>query len=90
MELDGFAPRIKLAFEYNGRQHMEYVDFFYRGDHSKFEDQQARDKQKRDMCKAADVFLVTISHPLNHNTPDEIKATILEQTKNWVDPRTKN
>jgi hypothetical protein len=87
LELDGFAPRLKLAFEYQGRQHIEYSDFFHRGDPEKFEDQQARDDQKRKMCEAADVFLVTIAWPLNHNTPEEIRATILEQTKTWVDPR---
>lgn len=86
MELDGYNPILGLAFEYQGAQHQKYIEFFYRGSHEAFEKRQAMDVEKREKCSKASVFLVTISAPLNHNTPDEIRATILEQTKNWTNP----
>lgn len=46
--LDIYVPRLKLAIEYQGRQHFEPVSFF--GGDEGFKRTQERDKRKADLC----------------------------------------
>jgi hypothetical protein len=54
--LDVFVPSRKVAFEYQGRQHFEPVDFF--GGEESFRETVRRDKLKAQKCKANSVTLV--------------------------------
>jgi hypothetical protein len=54
--LDVYVHSKKLAFEYQGQQHYEPIDFF--GGLKSFEETVKRDKRKRLMCKKNDVLLV--------------------------------
>jgi hypothetical protein len=42
-QLDGYCPSLGLAFEYNGRQHYEYVPMFHKNGIADLEKQKARD-----------------------------------------------
>jgi len=54
--LDVFVPSRKLAFEYQGKQHLEAVDFF--GGRESFENTVSRDRLKAQKCKAKGVILI--------------------------------
>jgi len=54
--LDVFVSSRKLAFEYQGKQHLEPVDFF--GGEESFEDVTNRDRLKAQKCKANGVILI--------------------------------
>ena len=62
LELDGYNPSLKLAFEYNGEQHYNYKPFFHReGVHNLWE-QQERDMLKRYLCKKNNIRLIVIPY----------------------------
>jgi hypothetical protein len=54
--LDIYVHSKKLAFEYQGQQHFEPIDFF--GGLKSFEETVRRDKRKRLKCKRNDVLLI--------------------------------
>ena len=59
MELDGFNEELLIAFEYQGRQHTEYVPFFHRSMEA-YECQRYRDVLKRALCVEYGVLLIEI------------------------------
>lgn len=67
LELDGYNPDIKtnfgkgIAFEYDGKQHMEYVPRFHSSVED-FQNQIKRDRFKTEMCKQQGIVLVRIPH----------------------------
>ena len=66
LELDGFNPRLKVAFEYNGSQHYFYNPFFHK-DERAFEKMKERDELKRKLCKNAGIHLLTIPYTVRIN-----------------------
>lgn len=60
MELDGFCPELKLAFEHDGIQHHEYTPHFHRGGVEDFHAQVMRDREKNARCIAAGITLVRV------------------------------
>jgi hypothetical protein len=56
LHLDVFVPSKKLAFEYQGKQHFEPVDFF--GGEEAFKHTQKRDQRKILKCRTKGVTLV--------------------------------
>ena len=66
--LDVFVPSRKLAFEYQGKQHLEPVDFF--GGQESFENTINRDRLKAKKCKAKGVILIQwlYTEPINQPT----------------------
>src|SRR3954468_17708030 len=63
LELDFYCEEKKLALEYQGIQHYEYVPFFHgEVNIEKFEQQQARDQRKRSCAKAAGVTLIEVPY----------------------------
>jgi len=70
LELDMFNPELKVAFEYQGRQHREYTPYY----HSCVEDfthQKERDLWKEEKCKQEGICLIVI--------PDTVKTENLEE-----------
>ena len=62
LELDCYNEELKLAIEYNGRQHDEYNSFMHQGSKDKFRNQQYRDYLKKDLCKKNSVYLIVVPH----------------------------
>ena len=64
-ELDGYNSDLKLAFEYNGKQHYEEIDFFYsRGDTNLY-DRIQRDKLEEQLCKELGITLLIIPYTVD-------------------------
>tara|TARA_B100001123_G_scaffold204876_1_gene232273 strand:+ start:102 stop:995 length:894 start_codon:yes stop_codon:yes gene_type:complete len=59
LELDGYCKHLKIAFEYNGKQHYEYSKFF----HSKMSLKEIRknDEIKRELCVRKGIFLFILT-----------------------------
>lgn len=60
LELDAYIPELKVAFEYNGKQHYEPIEFF--GGQEKFLIQSENDFKKARLCEENDVHLITIKY----------------------------
>jgi hypothetical protein len=74
MELDGYNESLKVAFEYQGKQHYEKVSCFQTNRDFVF--QQERDNLKRILCEDKGVFLVSIPCYVKH---EDIKAFIISK-----------
>jgi uncharacterized protein YkuJ len=60
MSYDVYIPKLKLAFEYQGQQHFEPVDFF--GGEESFQLTQIRDREKQKLSKTNGVKLVYVNY----------------------------
>ena len=76
MELDGFCEELKLAFEYQGRQH--YTDDFYKTKARKkmLRDIQKQDELKKTLCEKNQVILITIPYTVSI---DNMQKYIIEK-----------
>ena len=61
LELDIYIPELKLAFEYNGKQHFEWIKYFHPTKED-FEKQQYRDRCKKRICKIKGITLIKIKY----------------------------
>ena len=61
LELDCYNEDIKIAVEYNGRQHYEFVPFFHKNREA-FMNQKYRDELKRIYCKENNVLLIEVPY----------------------------
>ena len=59
LELDMYCEELKLAFEYDGRQHRCYCERFHRTEQC-FRKQQERDKWKNEKCKEMGIRLLRV------------------------------
>jgi hypothetical protein len=76
LELDGYCDTcgpnrdIKIGFEYQGRQHYEYVPYFHGTDpvagKELLRKQQERDRIKRDECKEQGIHLIQVPFYINN------------------------
>lgn len=64
LELDIYCPRLKLALEYDGRQHAEVVPRFHPNGEADLKAQQQRDALKDELCKKAGIFLIRVPHTI--------------------------
>lgn len=63
LEIDIYIPRLRLGFEFNGKQHL--ID----------EAQKNRDKIKRQQCKEKGILLITVwTSTLENNLYEKIKS----------------
>lgn len=62
LELDCYNERLKLALEYDGKQHAEYTPHFHRNDKWKFIYQVRKDDWKNIRCKQEGVTLIRVPH----------------------------
>jgi len=56
LELDGYCPALRLAFEFHGEQHYSHINFFHRSRCS-FEAQLDRDRLKAEACSRLGIRL---------------------------------
>ncbi len=68
LELDGYCHELKLAFEYQGQQHYEFLPKFYYKTRRDLEKLQLNDKKKKEECIQLGIKLVEI--PYFENTSD--------------------
>lgn len=76
MQLDIYYPDLKLAFEYDGSQHSQYNEYFFRNQ-QQFKYLQRCDALKDRLCKELGITLIRITHK-NKITPQLIIKKILE------------
>jgi hypothetical protein len=62
LELDIYNSDLKLAVEYNGKQHYEYSPFFHRNNYQAFLNQKYRDEIKRMLCKQNEIKLIEVPY----------------------------
>lgn len=65
LELDMWCEELRLAFEYNGRQHYEIVPRFHVGGAADLSQQQANDLLKQNACSDQEVCLITIPYHIH-------------------------
>ena len=63
LELDCFDPELKVAVEYNGIQHYQYVPYFHKNKEA-FLNQKYRDQMKRQKCKENGVVLIEVPYTI--------------------------
>jgi hypothetical protein len=61
LELDVYNEELKLAIEYSGRQHYEFVPFFHKN-YEAFLNQKYRDEMKKNKCKEQEIQLIEIPY----------------------------
>ena len=75
LEYDGWSKEIKLAFEYQGILHYEYVEYFHKTE-DKFRKLQERDKLKVKLSKENNIILITVPYRYSYKNPDEMEKYI--------------
>jgi hypothetical protein len=81
LELDGYNPDLKLAFEYNGAQHAKFGPM-HRGDIHAFQDQVERDRLKAQLCAQHGVTLISIPHTVKYEKLDLFIRNALARLSN--------
>jgi predicted transcriptional regulator len=61
LRLDVYCPKFKIAAEYHGRQHYEFVGQFHK-DYDDFVRSQKRDDRKAELCAEAGITLVVFRY----------------------------
>jgi hypothetical protein len=62
LELDGYCAKLRIAFEFQGIQHYQYVPHFHRGGDADLLRQQGRDETKREQCDDAWIVLIEVAY----------------------------
>lgn len=79
LELDGYNSDLKLAFEYNGKQHYDFTPHYHRNGISDFINQQERDQKKYNICKEHNIKLVIIPHTYHCKKPELLVDYIITE-----------
>lgn len=91
-ELDIFVPSLKLAFEYQGAQHVQQM---YTGN---IDAQSARDEEKKRLCRLHGITLVCIHHQwsglledllatVHHYSPEKLGQVIVPPEGKVIPPK---
>jgi hypothetical protein len=81
MEYDGYSEELKLAFEYQGIQHYEYIPkFFHKKGYHTFMSQLLRDEIKKRISKQLNIKLIII--PYNLVDSDKLKEQFIKEQLN--------
>jgi hypothetical protein len=77
LELDGYCEELSLAFEHNGKQHYEIVNF--NGKSNEFEKLQENDEIKKTLCIKNNVKLIIIPELFSKTKIDDLKDIIAKE-----------
>lgn len=77
LELDCYNPELRLAVEYNGIQHYNFIPFFHKNKEA-FLNQKYRDELKRRMCKDHQIALLEVPYTVK---VDKIEAFLVYNLK---------
>ena len=78
LELDMFNPHLKIACEYNGKQHYHYNKWMHNNSQTNFHNQKYRDDIKRDVCKKLGINLLEVPYTIRH---EDIEDFIISKLK---------
>ena len=78
LELDGYNESLNIAFEYNGKQHYEFIKHFH-NNIEKFNRQKARDKKKYSICQKRGLNLIIIPYQYDFRNPEEMREFIFNE-----------
>lgn len=76
LRLDFFIPSIKIAFEFDGKQHEEYSDFFHKS-RINYAKSQLNDMKKHRWCDINNIVLIRI----DKKKLDNLREIIYESTR---------
>jgi len=62
LELDCFNEELRLAVEYHGRQHYEYIPRFHPHGKQSFYNQKYRDKETKELCAKHGIHLIEVPY----------------------------
>lgn len=71
LELDGYCEEEKLAMEYQGQQHYEFIPFFHRTK-TAFQEQLTRDTRKKEILKERGIDLLEIPYTYSYLNEKEL------------------
>lgn len=77
LELDGYNEKLKLAFEYQGRQHFQKIPVYHKSN-KQFKKCQEHDKIKKDTLKKKNISII---YPTDYLKPKEYANFILEELR---------
>lgn len=80
LELDGYNRELQLAFEYNGMQHYETVEYFGMSE-ERLSQQQEHDSIKIEQCLKKKIILIIIPYTLK--TKKKIREFIYRELFDW-------
>lgn len=81
LELDLYNADLKLAVEYNGKQHYEYNEYMHQGSRDKFRNQQYRDYIKTQLCRENGVYLITVPYNVKRH---DIKNYLMKEVRKYL------
>lgn len=84
LELDIYNDELKIAVEYNGRQHYEYTPYFHRTRDS-FNNQKQRDFIKRLLCEKHNIFLIEVPYTVKIHEIQPYILSALQKRVNKID-----
>ena len=77
LELDMFNKELRIACEYNGRQHYEYVPYLHGNKKENFYGQKYRDNMKREICQKLGIFLIEVPYTVKEkDIPDFLEKEL--------------
>ena len=85
LEYDGYNEELKLAFEYQGIQHYQYIPHFHRNGKEDFEKQKERDALKDILSIENNITVIRIPYEYDCYDEEKLKGYIkneLIRTKN--------
>ncbi len=80
LELDGYCEELRIAFEYQGKQHYTHVPFFHETQ-SAFTEQKKRDSRKIDILRTHGIVLIPIHYIFTHKKEPQMREFIEEQLR---------
>lgn len=78
LELDCFNPELRLAVEYNGRQHYDYIPYFHKNKEA-FHNQKYRDFMKQTLCRDNRIVLIEVPYSVEINN---IERFLIKELRN--------
>ena len=79
LELDCYNENLKLAVEYNGKQHYEFSPFFHKNKEH-FLNQKYRDDMKKRICKEHNITLIEVPYTVPEK---QIESFLKKQLQNY-------
>jgi len=78
LELDMYCEDKKVAIEYDGKQHAEFISHFHKTE-EQFNKQVERDLRKNQLCDEFGIKLIRVPHKFNYNTPNELQEYLIHE-----------
>jgi hypothetical protein len=67
LELDCYNEELRLAVEYNGKQHYEFNKMMHQNSRHCFQNQKYRDHIKKELCDKHGITLITVPYSIHEN-----------------------